>query len=129
MLTIDVQGLDQVQQRLRAVLTQMAQASGPALYDEGNRIMGLSVQLVPVDTGLLRSTSHVETPRIDGQGATVELSYGSHGTAPYAPIIEFDTQMNHPHGGQALYLSEPFFAAANGMLQRLSASIRGSMGG
>lgn len=129
MLQIDLQGLDQVQHRLQTVVRQMITAAPGALYEEGNRIMGVSVGLVPVDTGLLRSTAHVEQPMLDGQGVSVELSYGSHGTAEYAAIIEFDTSMNHPNGGQSHFLSEPFFAATAGMAARLAAAIHSNMGG
>lgn len=128
MLQIDIQGLDQVQDRLRTVLAQIGQAAPRALFEEGSRIMNLSHDLVPIDTGLLRSTGYVAQPVLDGQGATVELSYGARGMAPYAPIIEFDTAMNHPRGGQALYLSEPFFAAPAHMLERLATAIRTAMG-
>ena len=31
--------------------------------------------------------------------------------------------MNHPHGGQHHYLSEPFYAATAGMTTRLAAAI------
>lgn len=128
MLQIDLQGLDQVQQRLQTVLRQMTAAAPGALVEEGQRIMDVSQGLVPVDTGLLKSTGQVQL--FDAYQATVvELSYGMDGTAPYAAIVEFDTTMNHPNGGQALYLSEPFFAATAGMAERLAASIRAQMGG
>ena len=129
MLSIDIQGLDQVQQRLRAVLTQMGQTAPRALFEEGSRIMNVSHDLVPIDTGLLRSTGYVTQPILDGQGATVELSYGAQGQAPYAAVQEFSTWFNHPHGGQAMFLSEPFFAATGGMLLRLGEAIRSGMGG
>lgn len=125
----DLTGIPEVQTRLRHVLMQMTQAAGPALYDEGNRIMGVSVELVPIDTGLLRSSAHVERPVITGQEVVVELSYGSKGTVPYAAIVHESTEMNHPNGGQHHFLSEPFFAATTGMLQRLATMIRAQMGG
>lgn len=129
MIQLDIQGLDAVQHRIETVIQQMRTAAPNALYEEGNRIMGVSVGLVPVDTGLLRSTAHVETPRLDSQGVVVELRYGSHGTADYAAIVHEDTSMNHPNGGQSHFLSEPFFAATAGMVERLALAIRSQMGG
>lgn len=128
MLQIDLEGLDMVQQRLRTVVTQMAQAAPTAAVLEGQQIMQTSQALVPVLTGLLRSTGHVDLLSAY-QAVVVELSYGMHGTAPYAAKIHEDTSMNHPRGGQSHFLSEPFFAATAGMLERLATTIRSQMGG
>lgn len=128
MLQIDLEGLDAVGQRLRTVVTQMAQAAPTAAVREGQQIMETSQALVPVDTGLLRSTGHVALLSAY-QAVVVELSYGLGGTAEYAARVEFDTEMNHPRGGQSHFLSEPFFAATDGMLARMAASIRTQMGG
>jgi hypothetical protein len=127
MISLDLQGIAQVTQQLQRLVTAPLPAVGEALYEEGNRIMGQSVQLVPVDTGLLRSTSHVARPVTTGARVEVELSYGSHGTAPYAALVEFDVTMNHPHGGQSHYLQAPLFAATQGFAQRLAAAIEGRL--
>lgn len=127
MLQIDMQGLDQVQRRLETVIRQMITGAPGAAVEEGNRIMGASQPLVPVLTGLLRSTAHLQLFEAY-QAIIVELSYGMEGTAPYAAIVHEDTTMNHPNGGQSHFLSQPFFAATAGMAERLAASIRSNMG-
>jgi hypothetical protein len=127
MITVDLQGLTQVTQQLQRLTTAPLPAVGGALYEEGNRIMGQSVQLVPVDTGLLRSTAHVERPVTTGARVEVELSYGSHGVAPYAAVQEFDITLNHPHGGQSHFLQQPLFAATNGFAQRIADALQGSL--
>jgi len=43
---------------------------------------------------------------------------------PYAAIQHFNTEYNHPQGGQAFYLQQPYFAATAGMLERLAAALR-----
>ena len=62
MISFDITGIAQVTQHLQRLVAAPLPAAGEALYEEGNRIMGQSVQLVPVDTGNLRSTSHVDRP-------------------------------------------------------------------
>jgi hypothetical protein len=127
MISLTLTGIAEVTQQLQRLVTAPLPAVGEALYEEGNRIMGQSVQLVPVDTGLLRSTAHVERPVTTGARVEVELSYGSEGTAPYAARIEFDITLNHPHGGQAHYLQQPLFAATNGFAQRIAAALQGQL--
>jgi hypothetical protein len=78
------------------------------------------------DTGLLRSTGHVEAPIQAGPVVSVSLGYGQ-GIAPYAALIEFDVTLNHPHGGQAHYLQQPLFAATGGLLQRIATALRGAL--
>ena len=127
MISLDIQGIAQVTQHLQRLTTAPLSATGEALYEEGNRIMGQSVQLVPILTGNLRSTSHVARPVTTGPRVEVELSYGKHGDADYAARIEFDVTLNHPHGGQSHYLSQPLFQATQGFTQRIAADIQGSV--
>jgi hypothetical protein len=127
MITLDLQGIEAVAQHLAQLGRPPTQILGDALYAEGNRIMGESVQLVPVLTGLLRSTAHVERPVQAGASVTVELSYGSHGTAPYAAIVHFPIRpVHHPHG-QSHYLQLPLFAATAGFVDRIAAPLRAAL--
>ena len=127
MITLTLTGIADVTQHLQRLVAAPLPATGEALYEEGNRIMGQSVQLVPVDTGNLRSTSHVDRPVIAGPRVEVELSYGKHGEAEYAARIEFDVTLNHPHGGQAHYLSGALFPATAGFIQRIAAALQGTL--
>jgi len=127
-MPIDLHGIPNVIQNLQRLQRPQTHVLGDALYAEGNRIMGQSVQLVPIDTGLLRSTSHVDRPQERGPEVSVELSYGGKGVAPYAAKIEFDVTLNHPHGGQAHYLQAAVFAATAGFLERIAAPIRATLG-
>jgi hypothetical protein len=126
MLTIELDGIAQLTQQLGRLAQPPTRALGEALYEEGNRIMGESVQLVPIDTGLLRSTAHVERPAQEGPVISVELSYGSNGLAPYAAIVHWNTQVHHPQG-QSHYLQQPLFAATAGFTERIAAPLRGAL--
>jgi hypothetical protein len=126
MFTVQLTGIAEMTQRLQRLAQPPTRVLGEALYEEGNRIMGESVRLVPIDTGLLRSTSHVERPVQEGPITSVELSYGSNGVAPYAMVVEFRLDVHHPQG-QAHYLQQPFFAATAGFTERIADHLRGTL--
>ena len=123
MLTLEFHGIPQLLQQLQRLSTAVLPPLGEALYEDGNRIMGQSVQLVPVDTGLLRSTAHVERPVTTATGVEVELRYGSHGLAEYSIVVHEDVTMNHPNGGEAKFLQTPLLAAVDGMAARLGTDL------
>lgn len=124
MIHTDLQGIPAMQQKLARILAETPPAAGEGLYRTGNDIMGESVRLVPVLTGNLRSTAHVSQPEQQGMTITVQLSYGGHGQADYAVRQHFDTTLNHPNGGQAFYLSQPWLASVATLAQQLATSVR-----
>jgi ABC-type tungstate transport system permease subunit len=128
MATLELAGLEAMIQRLQRLATSPLPAVREALRTEGNQIIRMANTLVPVDTGLLRSTGHVEEPRQQGPVVTVAVGYGQ-GMAPYAARIEFDVTLNHPHGGQAHFLQAALLGATAGMPQRLADAIRPALGG
>ena len=121
---METQGFPDVERAVREMLRQLVPAAAQALEAEAEAILDQSRMLVPVQTGLLLSTGLVEPTYMTTTGVAVTISYGGHGLAPYAARIEFDTHLNHPNGGQAHFLQEPFFAATDGMLERLGTDLR-----
>jgi hypothetical protein len=119
MVTLEVTGVPEVLQRLTALGNALPRELLLAVDTEANAILEASHPLVPVDTGQLVSSG---TVRSDAQGS--EVRYGNFGAVPYAAIQHFNTDYNHPQGGQAFYLAQPFFAATAGMLERLAAALR-----
>jgi hypothetical protein len=126
MIILTLTGIEAVTQQLQRLVTAPIPPLREALRTEGNQIIRVANTLVPVDTGLLRSTGHVETPTQEGTMVSVALGYGQ-GLAPYAARIEFDVTLNHPHGGQSHYLQGALFPAAQGFTQRIAEAIRGSL--
>jgi hypothetical protein len=119
MITLDVQGLAAVQQRLAQLAQAIPRQGVVAVQAEAHRILEASYPLVPVDTGALIS-SGADLALPDG----AEIRYGNHGAVPYAAIVHESVEMNHPHGGEHHFLSKVFYEATADMLQRLVASIR-----
>jgi hypothetical protein len=125
---LDLEGIEGLQQKLATMPAGVLAAAAQAIYEEATRIMAASQPLVPVDTGLLKSTGRVETESAPGPESVVKLSYGGNGLAPYAAVVHFRTDVHHPVG-QAFYLQQPFFEATQGMAERLAAAIRQHLGG
>lgn len=112
-----------VTNRLRQAHEAARMALARALYAEGLTIMARSQPLVPVDTGLLRSTGRVDLIPEESTGVGVLLSYGGEGLAPYAVYVHERTGLHHPVG-QDHYLSQPLYEATAGMTERLAEVVR-----
>jgi hypothetical protein len=119
MITVEVVGIPEVMQRLAQLGTRLPQQLLVAVDAEADAILEASYPLVPHDTGALVSSG---TVRSDAQGS--EVRYGNFGAVPYAAIQHENTAYNHPGGGQAHYLRQPFYEATAGMLARLAAAMR-----
>lgn len=125
-LTLD--GVSGVTAALNRLATPSFAVIGAALTDEATPILAQSQTLVPVLTGLLKSTGIVEKPLQYGGAVSVTIRYGNFGEAPYAAIQEWDTTFNHPRGGQAHYLQQPLFQATAGFTDRLAQRLRPLLG-
>jgi hypothetical protein len=121
-LTIQVKGLREVIARLGAVPQGVMQALETELYLEVNDVFIASQELVPVDTGALKSSGMVEGPIVDG--TTVEVSIGYGGAAEdYALVVHEDLTAFHEPPTQAKYLEQPAVEAVEGMSERLAAAV------
>jgi hypothetical protein len=123
MITMELEGIEALRQSWQRLLPQALDGAARALMTEADRILEESRFLTPVDTGLLVSSGMTEGPIEQGNVLEMVIRSGGHGLAPYAIRIHEDTTLNHPNGGQAHYLSGPFFAATGGMAARFSALI------
>ena len=79
-----------------------------AMYSAANHIGNESQTLVPVDTGVLRGSMDISRQKSFTQKTTTAvISYGGP-AAPYALIQHENMEFEHPNGGQAKYLEQPF---------------------
>jgi hypothetical protein len=130
-MSIDIQGIPTVIQNLQGLMLPKAHILADALSAEGHKIMAQSIPLVPVLSGRLRSSAEVGMAMQEGPVVSVDLGYGRQGPlgpAPYAAKIEFDVTLNHPRGGQAHYLGQPFRAAENRFMQDMAQAIQQGLG-
>ena len=96
------------------------------LYRHGNRVMTESKKEVPVDTGVLRSTGHVELPTRVGGEILVVVGYGGP-AAPYARRQHEDLSFHHPVG-KARYLADPNNRLGPFLPETVAAEIGRSLG-
>lgn len=97
-------------------------ALAKALFKEGEQIMAKSKRLVPVDTGALRASGHVQPPVIVGKKVSVTLGYGG-AAAPYAVFVH-EKPARHNPPTQWKYLETPLNEAIPTMARRLAIRMR-----
>lgn len=122
-IDVEVQGVDALIRRLKQLEPEAQKATGAALYQEAEQIMTRSKsEFVPVQTGVLRGTGHVNEPQIRGSSIEVTMGYGGP-AAPYALKQHEDLTYHHDVGTNK-YLEKPTLEAIRGMPGRLVERIR-----
>jgi hypothetical protein len=81
-----------------------------ALAEEASVVFARSQMLVPVDTGVLRSSGYVSPVQADGKTSYVEISYGGPASA-YAMIVH-EGFARHAEPTQRKYLEQPLYERA-----------------
>lgn len=81
-----------------------------ALAEEASVVFARSQMLVPVDTGLLRSSGYVSPVQSDGKTSYVEISYGGPASA-YAMYVH-EGFARHAEPTQRKYLEQPLYERA-----------------
>lgn len=94
-----VEGLDKLQKELNNRLKRIKGVTTKSLIDVAMDLKSKSVPLAPVDTGSLRASAYV-----DPRNNYVEVGYNE----KYAIKQHESLDFNHPRGGQAKYLEQPF---------------------
>lgn len=142
-IKLDQRSLQNVLRNLERAGGEIKKRGEAALRAEAENIMTESKRQVPVDTGALRSTGHVEQPTRGGSRLSVILAYGGPAGAGgavtpgyskktkrvaedpvgYAVYVHEDLEAHHTVG-KAKYLEDPVKAAIPGMTERLAAIMR-----
>lgn len=123
MITIKIKGLDRLERNLANLNGEAPKILARALMAEGEMIMlDSKANWVPVDTGALRSTGHVQEPVINGTKVSVTLGYGGP-AVPYAVVQHERLDYNHTVG-RAKYLEGPTLQSASNMDQRLADRVK-----
>lgn len=135
-IKVEVQGLREVLAELASSGRATPQRIGQGLWEVGQNIMAASQELVPVDTGNLRASGHVELPRQVAGEVQVVLGYGGPagsgnfgGTtnpedAGYALRVHEDLQAHHVVG-QAKFLEAAYIDYSPRVVPHLLSVLRG----
>lgn len=122
--------LAEVSAKIDALVERARAGAAAAAYEEGEIEMTMSKRQVPVDTGTLRSTGHVEQPSWTSDQVTVGLGYGGPagpgfgGEVGYAVYVHENLETRHPVG-KAKYLEDPMREEINSgrAVRRMGATI------
>lgn len=106
-VTLDLKGVKEVMDALKAGVAEVQEAVGEFLWMEGQEIATAAAQKAPIDMGALRSSKYVEPP-VPPKGRDPEVTVGFGGpSAPYALIQHERTDFHHDEG-EAKYLEKAF---------------------
>lgn len=126
-ITAEIKGVKSIRDLLKRHREKAISALKKELYQEGQGIMTQSKELVPVDTGNLRDSGTVQLPRQEGSAIVQEMGYGGP-AAPYAIFVHENTVVFHKVG-MAKFLEIPFRQAQRGMVDRIAAGMKKTLGG
>lgn len=90
--------------------TDVRNSFAMALSEEASVVFARSQMLVPVDTGVLRSSGLVSSVKSDGKTSYVEISYG--GPASSYAMLVHEGFARHAEPTQRKYLEQPLYERA-----------------
>ena len=114
-------GLREIKQDLRSMLREHRTLALKEMQRVAEEVYDGAIARVPVETGKLQASSLVTVstvPRYPGIIATAE-AHNERTNYDYAFIQEVNDDYNHPSGGQAHYLEEPFRKAVKEFYERM----------
>lgn len=117
MISAKVTGFKQIMAAAKRAGERHEKALANAVYKESLEIMRQSKEIVPVDTGELSRSAHVDRPRKGAFGWFVRIGYGKR----YAFKQHEDLSIRHKKGQTAKYLEYPLNAARKGWIKRVKA--------
>ena len=98
-MKMEIEGLPELEKLLRKMPKEVEKVAMKELQRSAVDLQGKAQLLAPVDMGDLRGSGFSETK---GQEVTVGFS------EPYALKQHEELEYNHPKGGQAKYLEQPY---------------------
>ncbi len=122
---IEVSGLDKLLEKLGALAPKVKHAAETELYHIAEEIMANSKEVVPVDTGALMSTGHVDAPVETDHGVSISMGYGGP-AAPYALYVheELDPNINWSRPGSGpKFLENPVISMQPDIAPRIKKAV------
>lgn len=120
--TFELRGMDKLDAVLEAGGKAAEDETGPATYDVAQDAFALSQRMVPVRTGSLRSSGHVDPPQATADGTVVELAYGG-AAASYALYVHEDPTVKHDPPTQWKFLERPVKHYSRDFGERLAQAV------
>lgn len=130
---ITLSGLDKLNRIVQQGGDRALKAIGAGLYLEAQMAFNESQTLVPIDTGILRASGHITSPKITPDSVEITIAYGGPANS-YAFIVHeriyapSGKKVYHKPPTRAKYLETPVKRRSKGMSQRLSVYIKRALG-
>ena len=138
-IDIEIKGMDVVAHAMEKLTELVPELCGEAMHEYATEtIMPLARERVPVRTGELMASSHVNPPDTTGGGVQVSMGFGgppgvgnqagetNNVDVDYAVYVHEDLMMPHS-GGQAKYLETALADSLPGMVDALAKKVAGKM--
>jgi hypothetical protein len=129
-ISADLGPLRAFTERLEHSVDKMRREVARGLYAAGEEVMTASKEIVPVDTGALKSTGVVLQPVISGDRIDVLLGYGGPARnktgkdVGYAWYVHENLEGHHFHGnGQAKYLERPLMEKVADIARKIAGGL------
>lgn len=115
---MSLDGLNEVTARMNRALREIEGVTVEGLRDVAFDLWGKAVELAPVDSGDLRGNAFAE-PESGGMSWVVAFP------EVYALIQHENLDFNHPRGGQAKYLQQPYEENYDKYIEHIRNKLRG----
>lgn len=131
---ITLTGLNKLSRIVQQGGDRALKAIGQGLYLEAQMAFNESQTLVPIDTGILKSSGHITSPKMSADSIEITIAYGGPANS-YAFIVHeriyapSGKKVYHKPPTRAKYLETPVKRRTKGMSQRLSAYVQRALGG
>ena len=120
---IDPKGFDNLDKVFKELAADANISLAAALFASAQDVANKADNLVPVDEGILKASQSITPPRAMSKNPTARITYGGP-AAPYAVVQHERLDYDHPKGGQAKYLEEPFLEEVNAWPSRFAGRIK-----
>lgn len=116
--------IKQLRDELGRFAKRVEDVPGEVLLEEAARIKEEAIMQVPVKTGTLQSSIEVTVTgsklkkTLRASASAVDKGYD------YAEIQHENTDFNHPNGGKAKYIEDPFNAGVQRIVSRLEGELK-----
>lgn len=94
------------------------------MLEEAARIKEQAILEVPVESGDLRDSISVTVSGSKLRKTLVASASSVHRGYDYAGVQHDDETLNHPHGGKAKYIEDPFNAGVERIITRLEDDLK-----
>jgi hypothetical protein len=131
--SIEITGLSKLRRVTEQGGEKAKQAIAQGLYLEAQMAFNESQTLVPIDTGILRSSGHITSPVVTPDSVEITIAYGGPAT-DYAYIVHeriyapSGKKVYHKPPTRAKYLETPVKRRSKGMGKRLTAFVDRALG-